>query len=181
MYSKITGDHVCVQRYYTDKENKSTIMYFLRQPFGYAMFEWIRHHHTYYTILLLVYPKYSRLIYTTMRLMCMFSYSIYLAEFSENGGAYHWADTQCFRASTITDATGVFSILLYIIFLIIILVMTVKLGNKFRHDGFKKTLTSFWNVLDMVLCVFSYTGTVIWVFKYAPFCKTRATSVSLLL
>jgi hypothetical protein len=26
MYSKITGDHGCVQRYHTDKENKSTIM-----------------------------------------------------------------------------------------------------------------------------------------------------------
>ena len=202
MYSKITGDHVCVQRYYTDKENKSTIMTsgtltYTSNAWSYISAEsiwgipiiglyntyggggFIQTLHNQKVVSenivdeLLTHTwidRYTRAVFVEFSLynpnVNMFSYSIYLAEFSENGGAYHWADTQCFRASTITDATGVFSILLYIIFLIIILVMTVKLGNKFRHDGFKKTLTSFWNVLDMVLCVFSYTGTVIWVFKY---------------
>ncbi|XP_052071968.1 uncharacterized protein LOC127710241 [Mytilus californianus] len=96
----------------------------------------------------------------------LFSYTIYLAEFSENGGAYNWIDTQSFRATTITDATGAFSIILYIIYLIIIIVLTYKLIKKFRLQGCRKTFTNFWNGLDIVLCILSYAATVVWIFKY---------------
>jgi hypothetical protein len=47
--------------------------------------------------------RYTRAVFVEFSLynpnVNMFSYSIYLAEFSENGGAYHWADTQCLRFS----------------------------------------------------------------------------------
>lgn len=96
----------------------------------------------------------------------IYSYSIYLAEFSEAGGAFHWADTQSFKASTITDATGALSIIFYVVFLIIILVLTFKLLKKFRNDGCRVTITNFWNVLDLFLCCLSYAGTVIWICKF---------------
>lgn len=97
----------------------------------------------------------------------IYSYSIYLAEFTETGGAFHWADTQSFKASTITDATGALSIIFYVVFLIIILVLTFKLFKKFRNEGFRRTITNFWNILDVILCFLSYAGTVIWGFKFA--------------
>ena len=92
-------------------------------------------------------------------------YSIFLVEFPETGGAMTWVDTQCFRPTMITSATGAFNLLLNIFFVAIVIgrmVSMIKALVKQKLQFFK----NFWNVLDILIVIISYVGVGIWIAKF---------------
>lgn len=97
-----------------------------------------------------------------VNLLC---YSIFLAEFLETGHGTNWVDTQCFRPSFLTDATGLFSVLFYFLFIVILLYRTKLLITNMKNQkcSFWK---GFWNVIDAFICIFGYSGIVVWVGKF---------------
>ena len=97
-----------------------------------------------------------------INLLC---YSIFLAEFLETGGGTNWVDTQCFKPSLFTDATFLFSILLYVLFTIILIYRT-KVTIKNMKSQKCKYWKSFWNFIDFFICVFGYSGIAVWTGKF---------------
>ena len=97
-----------------------------------------------------------------VNLLC---YSIFLAEFLETGSGTNWFDTQCFKPALLTDATGLFSILFYCIFIIILLYRTKLLivNMKNQKCGF---WGSFWNIIDSLICLLGYSGIGVWTGKF---------------
>jgi hypothetical protein len=95
----------------------------------------------------------------------MLAYSIFMVEFSEVGGAFTWYDTQCFRPTQVTDSTGVFSIICYILFMIIIIIVTIKWIQQMK-EGKCHAFKQFWNIIDFILCLCSYVAIVVWICKY---------------
>ncbi|XP_063447031.1 polycystin-1-like protein 2 [Mytilus trossulus] len=99
---------------------------------------------------------------SNVNLLC---YSIFLAEFLETGHGTNWVDTQCFRPSFLTDAAGLFSVLFYLLFIVILLYRTKLLITNMKNQkcSFWK---GFWNVIDAFICIFGYSGIVVWVGKF---------------
>ncbi|CAC5409618.1 unnamed protein product [Mytilus coruscus] len=97
-----------------------------------------------------------------VNLLC---YSIFLAEFLETGHGTNWVDTQCFRPSFLTDATGLFSVLFYCMFIVILLYRTKLLITNMKNQkcSFWK---GFWNIIDAFICFLGYSGIAAWVGKF---------------
>ncbi|CAC5409625.1 PKD1L2 [Mytilus coruscus] len=92
-------------------------------------------------------------------------YSIFLAEFPETGGAFNWVDTQCFRPTLITSATGAFNLLLSIFFLIMVIGRMVTMIKGLKREKLKY-LMNFWNILDILIVLLSMIGVGLWVTKF---------------
>lgn len=92
-------------------------------------------------------------------------YSIFLAEFPEIGGALTWVDTQCFRPSMISSATGALSLLLGILFLLLVIVRTVNVIKCVIKQK-TKFFFNFWNILDLILILLSFIGVGMWVMRF---------------
>ncbi|XP_052068318.1 uncharacterized protein LOC127707695 isoform X2 [Mytilus californianus] len=92
-------------------------------------------------------------------------YSIFLAEFPETGGAFNWVDTQCFRPTLITSATGAFNLLLSIFFLIMVIGRMVTMIKGLKREKMKY-LMNFWNILDILIVLLSMIGVGLWVTKF---------------
>lgn len=95
----------------------------------------------------------------------LIAFSTFAVEFTDTGNVLAYTFTQSFRPTLLTDATGAFSILFYFIYIIALIIATVKIIGKFRDqecDFFKAA----WNVIDLITVVLSYAAIAVWIVKY---------------
>ncbi|VDI61828.1 polycystin 2 [Mytilus galloprovincialis] len=95
----------------------------------------------------------------------LITFSTFAVEFTDTGNVLAYTFTQSFRPTLLTDATGAFSILFYFIYIIALIIATVKIIGKFRDQGcdfFKAA----WNVIDLITVVLSYVAIAVWIVKY---------------
>lgn len=88
-----------------------------------------------------------------------------MAEFPEIGGAFNWADSQCFRPTLISSATGFVNLFLSVIFLVLVIVKIIFLIKGIKKEKFR-FFVNFWNVLDILIVLLSLIGLGIWITKF---------------
>ncbi|XP_021376367.1 uncharacterized protein LOC110465104 isoform X2 [Mizuhopecten yessoensis] len=97
----------------------------------------------------------------------LFTYVIFLAEFTELGGLVTWSNIYCFRAYQHTGALGTFAMLCYFIYMIVMIYGTVKLILKFRKAGCCQFVQDVWNVIDTCCALLSFVAVVMWGLRYS--------------
>lgn len=103
----------------------------------------------------------------------LFAYCIFLVEFTELGGLITWDYIQTFRPYQTTGALGTYVMACYFIFIIVLIMTTVKTVKKLIESKFA-FFKRFWNCLDFICAVLSYIAIVLWIIRLVYATKSIA-------
>ncbi|KAL4239961.1 hypothetical protein ACF0H5_000758 [Mactra antiquata] len=103
----------------------------------------------------------------------LFIYSKFVAEFPQVGGFIPYTDIQVFRLYPTPDSQN-YILFLQFVFLLIVLVATLHIIYNLATDA-RSFLKIFWNILDIVSLIMSYTTISIFIYKIFVIRKTIET------
>ncbi|XP_062621693.1 uncharacterized protein LOC134283266 [Saccostrea cucullata] len=95
----------------------------------------------------------------------LFTYSMYLVEFSEVGSAFTWTDTQAFKPVLNLSSLGFTIVMCYVFFLFYYIFMLFKIILQCREIGCIRFIKEPWNFVDCLCTFLAYSCLVAFILR----------------